>query len=326
MFNRAKNRMKIEGQRILITGATGFIGTALVKVLTESNTVFAVVRGKKAPDIIANANTLEGDVTDPLFINSLNLAGFDYIFHLAGNTNHDLAFFDPNQDLKINFLSTFYLLEALRNLDLRVKPKLVFTSSVLAYGDSKKKVNEEFSPTIPTANYGVSKLAAERYLYAFARQYKIPAISLRIFSTYGPGLYQRVVFDFINKMHNDPDRLEVLGSGKEARDLVFIDDQIENIIRVTKFADYEGEVYNLGSGKSYTTNEIAKVVAKSMGLDPKLIFSQKIRSFDVKVTIADIGKIKKLGCRTKTSLRQGIDKTVNWYRSAVNQTHQEKND
>lgn len=319
MCRRVNNRMKIEGQRILITGATGFIGTALVKLLSKYNTVTAIVRGNKAFGTTANVSILKGDVTDPLCINSLDLAEFDYIFHLAGNTNHHLAFSDPKQDLNINFLSTFYLLEALRNLNLKVRPKLVFTSSVLAYGDSEKKVNEELSPTIPTANYGVSKLAAERYLYAFARQYKIPAISLRVFSTYGPGLYKRVVFDFIDKLHNNPDRLEILGSGKEARDLVFIDDQIENINRVATFADYEGEVYNLGSGKSYTTNEIAKTVAESMGLDPELIFSQKIRAFDVKITIADISKIKKLGCKTKTSLRQGIEKTVNWYQSALDQ-------
>jgi UDP-glucose 4-epimerase len=316
--------MELKGKRILITGASGFIGTAVTKELVKYNKVLAVGRGKEI--IYPGITFIRGDVTEESFIKSLDLGGVDYIFHLAGNTNHNLAFSDPFLDLKINFFSTFYILEALRNLDIKKRPRLVFASSVLAYGESSEKLNEDLSPTIPTANYGVSKLAAERYLYAFSRQYQISAISLRIFSTYGPGLYQRVIYDLINKLHGNPDSLEILGTGNEARDLVFIDDQIDNIIRVAKFAAYEGEVYNLGSGKSYTTKQIAKVVAISMQLNPKLIFSQEIRSFDVKTTIADTGKIKKLGCKTKTSLDQGIKKTVDWYRLSENQPPQDKND
>lgn len=306
--------MELRDKEILITGGTGFIGSALAKELVKHNKVLVVGRNQKT--IYPGVTFIKGDVTKKSFIKSLDLGEFDYIFHLAGNTNHNFAFSDPLKDLKINFLSTFYILEVLRRLKRR--PMLIFASSVLAYGESKKKLNEDFSLTVPTANYGASKLAAERYVYAFSRQYKIPAISLRIFSTYGPGLYQRIIYDFIKKLHENPDCLEIIGSGNEARDLVFIDDQIENIIRVAESAEYEGEVYNLGSGRAYTTKQIAGAVARSMKLNPEFIFSQKTRLFDVNITLADTNKIKKLGCKTQTSLDEGIKRMVSWYRLSVN--------
>ena len=108
-----------------------------------------------------------------------------------------------------------------------------------------------------------------------------------------------------------------MGTGKEMRDLSFLDDQILNMIRIAERAEYHGETYNLASGVSHSVKDIAGVVARAMRLKPKFVFTQKIRAFDSRAWYADVKKMRSLGCRNKTSLAEGVKKMVNWYNSEI---------
>lgn len=299
---------KLIGKKILITGGSGFIGLALTNALKEKNHV-SVVSSKG--DFPSGVKHIKADLTKKESLRFLKDGNFDYIFHFAGNTDHGRALSDPEFDLSINFLSTFYILEKIKNF--KKKPKFIFSSTVLVYGNSKGILSEESSLTNPISNHGAAKLAAEKYIVSFWRQYGIPAVIFRIFSVYGPGLRRQIVFDFIKKLSSNPYQLEIIGTGKESRDLIFINDLIKNILKVAEFADYNAEIYNMGTGKSYTTTQIARTVAAAMHIKPKLFFSKKIRSFDVANTTADVKKIRKLGCKTNTTLANGVRQTVRWY-------------
>ncbi|MDD5146009.1 MAG: NAD(P)-dependent oxidoreductase [Candidatus Pacebacteria bacterium] len=316
--------MKIKNKKILITGGTGFIGSHLTKELAVNNKVWVLDRIKKEnqPGVVF----IKSDLTKKHSLSFLDRIKFDYIFHLAGNADLNFASKHPIDDFNMNAGATLFLLEKIKSLKSR--PKFVFASSVTVYGkcaDSKLKENR--SLTIPLSNYGVSKLAAERYVFAFASQYNIRAISLRIFSTYGPGLKRQVIYDFIDKLNSNSNQLEILGDGSQARDMVYIDDQIKNIIKIAQKAFYKGEVYNLCSGNLYTTKELAHCVVLAMKMRPKLVFTNKIRVFDGQSWRGDSSIIKKMGCSTPTSLSTGIKKTVLWYMKeikALNNTNHKK--
>ncbi|MEK7546585.1 MAG: NAD-dependent epimerase/dehydratase family protein [Patescibacteria group bacterium] len=298
-------------RKVLVTGGTGFIGSNLVKELAKINQVVVVGRNNWQGQLPKKTRFIRADVRSSKFLKFLKNSHFDYIFHFAGNADPYCSVQKPIIDFKTNAVSTLKILEILRGLKSR--PRFVFASSVAVYGNCRdKKLSEDISVPLPISPYGVSKLTGERYVSVYARQYGIPALSLRLFSTYGPGHKRQIIFDFIEKLSKNPEDLEIIGDGKQARDLVFIDDQIKNIIRVAERGNYDGSVYNLGSGKLYSTLEIAKTVGSAMGLRPQISFTGRLRSSDGQVWRADIKKIVKLGCRITTPLNSGIIKTVAW--------------
>jgi len=300
----------MRNKRILITGGTGFLGSRLALAFAPHNTVMVLGRSGKAPS--RKIKFIKADVRSKRFVSILATEKFDFIFHLAGNVDVGLSFLRPEYDLEENILPTLRMLEFIKEKNL--KTKFVYASSAAVYGACKdNKLSEEKSVPIPISNYGVSKLAAEHYVHSFAKQYGVRAISLRIFSLYGPGQQRQIVFDFIRKLKANPVTLEIIGDGKQARDLVFVGDQVDNMLRIAEEAVYAGEVYNMGSSKLYTTIQIAKAVALAMDLSPRFIFSGSKRRFDGQRWLADNRKIRALGCKFKTSFKDGVRETVLWY-------------
>ncbi len=307
-----EEKSRLQHKKILITGGTGFIGSHLARLLSPTNEVWVAGRSGEQPN--SAVQFFKGDIREQVFFEFVRNENFDVIFHLAGNANQAKSLEDPRYDLEHNLLATFNLLEVLRQL--QKPPRLINASSVTVYGDNDDAVlNEDTSVLLPIVNYGASKLAAERYLYAYARQYGLPAITLRLFSTYGPGLRRQMVYDFIRKLSVNQDRLEIIGTGNEARDLTFIVDQVSNIVRVAEQADFKGEAYNLASGSLYSTRQVAESVARALGLTPEFIYTEKARVFDAPSWLADVNKIKKFGASTPTKLDHGVEQTVRWFKN-----------
>lgn len=305
--------MEIRGKKILITGGVGFIGSHLAAKLSAENDVW--VAGRHKPEHVIG-HFLQADIRSDEFLDELKKGKFDFIFHLAGNAMLDVAYKNPILDFDTTAHATLRILDTLRKLDER--PKFFFVSSFAVYGAClDKKLNEDTSLTLPVSNYGVSKLAAERYTNVFSRQYGVPTVTVRIFSAYGPGLKRQIVYDFIDKLNKDPNQLEILGDGTQARDFIFINDVVDNMVQIACNAQYRGEVYNLCSGELHTTKELAELIAEAMKLKPKLIFTQKVRVFDGQSSLGDDTKMKSLGGRSNYSLKRGIEETIKWYRSEM---------
>lgn len=302
----------MKGKRIIITGGTGFLGTHLAEKLKSRNQVWVVGKHKAVGQ--TGIRFVNMDVRDGKFLDFIRRNTFDYFFHLAGNTDHELTLKNPAYEFEIDTSATFRILDVLRGV--KRKPKFVFASSVMVYGEAgENKLSEDSSLTVPIDVYGASKLASEHFLRVFCRLYGLKGISLRIFSTYGPGLKRLFVYDLMSKLAGNPNKLEIMGNGREMRDLTYVEDQIGQMIRVAERADYRGEAYNLASGKLYSVKKVAEDIARSMKLKPKFVFTKNIRAFDSRVWVPDLRKIRGFGCRAATPLREGIEKTLEWYRS-----------
>ncbi|MDP3733249.1 MAG: GDP-mannose 4,6-dehydratase, partial [Candidatus Daviesbacteria bacterium] len=268
--------MQFKGQKFLVTGCAGFIGSFITEALLAKG---AYVLG------IDNLNTGSlKNIHHPLknphfefikadFCNKGRLSKLvnrvDYIFHGAVR-GIGLSTDNPLKELKVNIQGTLLLLELMRRSKVK---RLIFASSASVYGDPSHLPETETDPTFPLSPYGVSKLAAEHYVIAYHHLYKLPVVALRYFNIYGPrqrndSLYGGVVSIFLhNALHNKP--LLVYGGGNQTRDFTYIDDAVKATIDAFFAKEVLGKVLNVSGGKEYTITQLAKKV-KEISSNPNL--------------------------------------------------------
>lgn len=300
--------MAITG-KVLITGGAGFIGKHLTNTLLQQNCNITIVDraiGYSSDRITYCCSDIAEYVSD-----IKNITDFDLIFHLAGNSHPLPSVKDPLMDFNLNLQLSILLLEAIRKTGKKIK--LINISSAAIYGNPEKLPIDESNKPAPLSPYGVSKLAVENYVTVYSKLFNIQGLSVRPFSVYGPGLYKQVVFDLIGKLHSTPDRLDVYGDGSQLRDFIFIDDLVNALLNVAEKGKL-GEVYNIASGSSFSINEIVKTICIEMSIQPEIVYTGAVRSGEPEKWIVDISKIKELGFSAKTSLKDGIRSTVEWFR------------
>ena len=137
---------------------------------------------------------------------------------------------------------------------------LWFGSSVAVYGKTFKKFQEETDLCKPLSNYALAKITCEQYLKLFSYTHGLRCGSLRLFSTFGEGLRRQIVFDLYQKAINEKDYIEIIGTGKEERDLCYVGDQVKRIKILADLLKPLGDIYNVGSGTSTNTYNIAKKI------------------------------------------------------------------
>ncbi|MDX1474632.1 MAG: SDR family NAD(P)-dependent oxidoreductase [Reinekea sp.] len=296
-------------KKVIVTGGAGFIGMHLVNTLLENGVAVTVI--DRTPEKLSNnvkvnskiLTIIESDVISALEKNLVRLEEFDVIFHLAGVSVVSQSVENPDIDMRANLLSTFYLLEKLRTISN--PPAIIFTSTAAVYGNPQKVPISETDPTFPLSPYGVSKLAAERYIDVYCKLYNISGAALRIFSVYGPD-DKRVVHDIFRKLEEDQNRLFLLGDGSQERDFIFVEDVARALFFVAKNAPQKGEVYNVASGKSIRISQLAKEICNVMGVNPEIEYANKDRPDDPDISVANIDRLKNLGFESTFSLREGI--------------------
>lgn len=313
--------MKNQGEApraALVTGGTGFIGSHLTEALVRRGfrvTVVDDLSNSSLQNIQAVKNEVEFHTLDILsaeFHHLLCERTFDVVFHLAANAYVPPSVKDPAYDFRLNLFGPFHLFETLRQRDHR--PIVIAASSAAVYGNPARIPICETDPTFPISPYGVSKLATERYLAVYSHVYGFRAAEMRFFSVYGPRQYKQIVFDFIRKLTHNPAEMEILGDGTQMRDLVFVEDVVRALLTVLDRAPLEGEVYNVASGKGYTTTDIAQATSRVMGLTPCFQYTGSIRAGDAEKWIANIDRLSALGYVPEFSLDEGIERTVAWFR------------
>lgn len=321
-----KNEM-FRGKEVLVTGGLGFIGSNLCIELVKLGAHVTIVDNMlprqggnlfNIKDIEDRVRVNFSDVRNSLSMNHL-VKGKDYVFHLAGQVNHVDSMRNPIQDLEINCRGTLVLLEALRHHNRSAK--VIFAGTRGEYGSTVKLPVDEDHPTNPKGIYAVTNLTAEKMVLVYHDIFGIKGVCLRITNTYGPR-HQMAhdeygVFNwFIRKAIDDED-IPVFGDGRILRDFIYVDDLVECMLAVATTEKAYGEVFNVGTGIPVSFIDLAKTIARIAGTGrPKFTeFTQERKEVEPGDYYADITKIKKItGWEPKTSLEEGIARTVEFYR------------
>ena len=312
----------LTGRHVLVTGGAGFIGYNLARRLSEIGAMVVVYDNLSGMGSAERAENLKAlnircVIADIFDRNELLLAakGVDIIFHLAALSSVPESYANPQKDCQINVLGTVNVLNTARVVDAPV----IFTSSSTVYGIPQKTPTPEDHPLHPISFYGLSKLVAEKYCQAYHETYGLPTVLLRLFNVYGPEAVTGVSYDFLKKIKANNRRLEVIGSGEQSKDFIYVDDTVDALIRVAQIDRAIGEVYNVGSGSTINVVKLTEEILNLLGLlgVTKIICGvQDDWPGDVTCTHADITKIKQqLGWEPKTTLEEGFLKTIKWFES-----------
>jgi len=313
--------MDFSNSKVLVTGGAGFIGANLAnRLLKEGATVtifddFSVGTRRNLKDIANQVTVVKGDVRDFEMAKKVIL-GQDFVFHMAANASVPISSENPKYDFEVNAMGTLNVLEALRGLGSSIP--LVFASSAAVYGGHGLAPSSEENPLKPLSPYGASKLAAEAMCQAFYRTYGLPTICLRFCNVYGPLQRKYVMFDVMEKLRRQEDKLEILGTGNQVRDFIYVSDVIDACLMLAKTPAAFGKVYNVGTGVGTTIKELVDVILDLLGLQnkTKVFYTNKSWTGDVEKLHADVTRIKKLGFRPKFDLRTGVARFIEWYKNS----------
>jgi UDP-glucose 4-epimerase len=313
----------IAGKHALVTGGAGFIGSHLVDAL--------LARGARRVTIVdsmrfANQHhdELERDRVqvirhtlgaDPFEQLAPSLAGVDALFHLAAE-KHNQSLATPEQLLASNVTGTYKLFDAAARAGVK---KIVFSSSLYAYGRvaGAPLVETELSP--PWSLYGISKLTGEHLAGHARHQHGIAAVSLRYFFTYGtrqfPGTgYKSVIVSNFERLRRGEAPL-ILGDGQQALDYIYVDDVVDATIRAMELP-VDGEVINIGSGEPTSIAALTRTMLDVAG--SKAAPAHGPADWTAGSSrVADAAKAHRLlgGWRPTVSLREGLARTYDWVKS-----------
>ena len=308
--------------KILVTGGAGFIGSHLDDALIVRGHNITVVdnlvlgRKENIEHLIGKPNFcfIEADLMDIEKMRSIFSKGkFDMVYHLAANSDIQKGGKDPMVDYNFTFNTTFNVLQLLKEFEIK---KFFFASTSAIYGETYDVLNEDYGPLKPVSNYGAGKLASEAFISAFSSTYGIQTWITRFPNVVGERFTHGVIYDFIKKLHNNPEELEVLGNGEQCKPYVYVKDLVDAILYVIDHASERYNVYMIGSDSRTKVKEIATMVIEEMGLNAKIRYTGGDRGWigDVPEFRYDLTKINKLGWtaphNSNESVRLAIQKAL----------------
>jgi len=315
------------GQKVLITGGLGFIGSNLAIQLVGLDADVTLVDAM-IPDYGGNLFNIEpiqekvtinfSDICDRHAMNWL-VREQEYVFHLAGQVCHVMSLSNPFPDIEYNIKGTAVLMEALRLYNPAAR--LVFTGTRGQYGSAVKLPVDEDAPTNPKGIYEISNLTAEKIIQVYNDIHGIRSTLLRLTNIYGPRAQMKHhrygVANWFIRLALDDQTIPVFGDGGILRDFLYVDDCVEAILRAAVHDDGIGEIFNVGIDHSMTIRELVELIVRISGsgrweLTP---FSAERKAQEPGDFYSDISKIKRiLGWQPTTSIEQGLGRTVDYYR------------
>ncbi|MBE0684571.1 MAG: NAD-dependent epimerase/dehydratase family protein [Anaerolineaceae bacterium] len=264
--------------RIFITGAAGFIGSALAnKMVKEGH----YVRGLDDlstgdPDrLLPDVEFIRGDINDRPKLWTL-LQDVDCVYHVAARVVVPESVLYPREYNLVNVGGTVTLMEAMRDVGVR---RVVFTSSGAIYGNQSSQPVKESAIPQPRSPYAVSKLSAEYYIHTIGGLWGIETVNLRIFNAYGPGqqmppTHPPVIPYFLKQAHSNS-TLVVHGDGIQTRDYIYIDDVVNGLMTASSASGINRETINLGSGRETSVRELTRLVAEITGKSPEVVYNTR---------------------------------------------------
>ena len=298
--------------RALVVGGAGFYGGWLVEALADAGVepvVLDTAARSDRPDS-PDVETIVGDVTALDLRELLDARGFDGIFQLAGTGLVPTSLDDPVGDLSRNAATTVAVLDAARRA--QTAPVVAYVSSAAVYGEGVHMPMDEEHPLAPLSPYGISKLAAERYVAYFAETYDVAAFSVRPFSLYGPRQRKLVVYDLMQRVAGGEAPLVVQAPAEVSRDFVFIADAAHALVTLARNAPAHGEAYNIASGRPTTLRELCTEIVRALGSSAAIEFTGALRQGDPRRWDGDASRARALGAAFDTPLADGLRRTAEW--------------
>lgn len=330
---------------VLITGGAGFIGVNLAERLLSQGTPVRVLDNLSRSGVRDNLDwlrsrhpeqlqALEGDIRDPEVVRSA-VDGCSFVYHLAAQVAVTTSLRQPAEDHAVNTVGTLNILEALRAT--RNAPPMMFASTNKVYGDlssiamqRREKRSEPADPDLQRngigedqpldflSPYGCSKGAADQYVLDYARSFGLATVALRMSCIYG--LHQRATIDqgwvahFLQTaLRGHP--LTIFGSGRQVRDVLFIDDFVEALCLVREHASaLSGNAFNIGGGAKNTLSLLEMIeITEQLNGKPLDIRFQDARPGDQEYFAADYRRFAAVtGWRPLTTPRAGIERLWTW--------------
>jgi len=303
--------------KILVTGGAGFIGSHVTKILLDSGHKVIVVdnlsQGKKE-NIDKRAELVAADIRN---IPGSAFENIDSVIHMAGLIVVPESVKDPIKYADNNVIGTIDLLESMRKANVK---SIIFSSSACVYGSPKSLPIKEEAPVHPDNPYGASKAAIESFLQAYNANFGFDVTILRYFNPYGPGEMHKpethAIPNFIKaSLAKKP--VPLYWNGKQIRDFIYIEDLARAHVDVLGQKGFN--VFNIGTEKGVVVKDVVSEIFNILGYKVPINNLGKRRG-DVQANYASSEKLKKaVGWEAKVSIKEGLKKTVNFYRSLPNQ-------
>lgn len=313
--------------RILVTGGAGFIGSNLVDTLLREGHTVTVVDNLSTGKFENLYNVKDAarenrfsflhlDIRDDSLVAAFKGKELDAVIHLAAQPDVRVSVKNPVMDADVNILGTINVLQlAVEN---GVKRFINTSSGGCVYGEPGSLPVSEEAPRRPDSPYGVSKNVAEEYLRYYERAYGIPCCTLAPANVYGPRQNPfgeaGVVAIFIGKMLAGKEPV-IYGDGEQTRDFVFVDDVVDAYLAALTKGD--GEFINIGTGVETSVNELYRSLAEILEFEGQPQYAPPRKGELSRIALRADKAAKVLGWRPRTSLSEGLARTVEWYRQTL---------
>jgi len=308
--------------KILITGGMGFVGSHLCDELLKEN--YKLV-------IITKNNTKKNNVSHILKkikIEKVDITNFSklgkciekhkpqIIIHLAGETSHSKSFEEPLYNVDSNAKSTLFILEKIRKTN--IKCKFILGSTFIVVGKPNKLPVNEQTPCNPTTIYGANRLASEYYCKIYHQVYGLDTLIFRITNSFGPREqtvpYKNAINYLIYQAVKGKE-ITIFNKGKFFRDLIYISDVVSGIITIMKKGK-SGNLYWLSSYKKTWFHQLGTWLEELTNTKVKYVKTPRYtKKVDVGNFVVDNHKLKSLGWKPKTSIKEGIEQTLQYFES-----------
>jgi UDP-glucose 4-epimerase len=309
---------KLAGQKIVVTGGAGFVGSNVVRRLLAENASVVVLDDfytgddNNLPVGESNLDVVRGSVTEFDLVRDV-IKGASLVFHLAAR-NIIVSTRNPREDYEVNIGGTLNVLLAARELNT---PRVVYSSSTSVYGNPRYLPINEDDATNMLSPYAVSKFAGENYCKAFYESYGLSSAVVRYSNVYGTAQrpdnpYCGVVSKFFESaMNGESPRIH--GDGEQTRDFTYIDDVVEATLLAGISPKADGQVYNVGTGREVSVNQLARTIIEITGakLEPAYVDRRDIDN--IRRRVVNIEKIRReLRWIPTFTVEQGLRRTYQW--------------
>lgn len=305
--------------KVLITGVAGFIGSNLADRLLELGHQVTGFDNFSTgqEEFLSKARGFAGfrlERGDILELDALTAAmrGADLVVHLAANADVRFGGLHPRRDLEQNTIGSANVLEAMRLCGVG---RVAFASTGSIYGEPAVFPTPEDAPfPVQTSLYGASKLAAEGLMEAYAETFGIQVYIFRFVSILGERYSHGHVFDFFRQLREHPDRLEVLGDGRQRKSYLYVQDCIDAILIALEKSRVRVNIFNLGTSEYCRVEDSIGWICEHLHLNPRRTYTGGDRGWvgDNPFIFLDCSRIRDLGWAPRLTIREGIVRTVEY--------------